>query len=402
MGGKRDRVIKIPYTRVIAGQRYFEPRGRMVHLGFKPRSLGPDNEKARKDAWSLYERWNAVRKGMPTSIEPASEQCREKTCLAKVYPRDSIGEAWQRWIQSNEWKRLAASTRHKIWWEAWNKRIEPIFATSHPDSVTLEDISDWRQQVEDASGLDSAHKALKTWRAFWKKMVSLRYTELSDPSIGVINTEPKPRDQRYSHGEVVIRAKAAWRAGYYGLACIIITLFDTGFQPVDARTLRGKHRRTDPKTGRYYMDRSKEGRQKTGVPVIGTLSKFGDYLIRRYFEMRSVEMLPEALLFCMRTGVPYQESRLASDYATIRAMVDPSDKRQLRDMRRSGVIEVFTGADENAAQLTSEKFGNSIDRSNRLHRTYNPVDLEKVKRADEARIVGRRRRNAGSVGTKAE
>jgi hypothetical protein len=44
-------------------------------------------------------------------------------------------------------------------------------------------------------------------------------------------------------------------------------------------------------------------------------------------------------------------------------MVDKTDRRQLRDMRRSGVIEVFTGADERAAQLASEKIGNTINRS---------------------------------------
>ncbi len=56
------------------------------------------------------------------------------------------------------------------------------------------------------------------------------------------------------------------------------------------RTLRGKHLAIDP---------------KTGVPVRGTLSKFGDYLIRRYLEMRGVELHPEAILFLMRTGVPF-------------------------------------------------------------------------------------------------
>ncbi len=393
-------MIKIPYTRVIAGVRYFEPRGRMVQMGFKPCSLGPDCDRARKAAWTLYERWNADRKGKPAKKQQSrGEEARETTCLAQIYPPDSIGEAWQRWVQTSEWRRLAPSTRHKIWWEAWVKRIEPIFATSHPDAVTLEDISEWRQQIERASGLDAAHKALKTWRAFWRKMVALRYTTLSDPSIGVVNTEPKPRNQRLSHGEVVVRAKAAWRAGYHGLACIIMVLFDTGFAPVDARTLRGRHLSIDPKNGRFFMDRSQEGRQKTGVPVIGTLSKFGDHLVRRYFEMRGivtgVELHPETVLFCMRSGVPYGESRMAGDYATVRAMVDKSDLRQLRDMRRSGVIEVFTGGDEKGASLSTEKFGNSIDRSNRLFKTYNPVDLEKVRQADAARIEGRRRRNKG-------
>lgn len=79
----------------------------------------------------------------------------------------------------------------------------------------------------------------------------------------------------------------------------------------------------------------------------------------------------------------------------IRALEMPGDLRQLRDLRRSGIMEVFTSSDAGAPVLSSEKFGNTLDRSNRLFKTYNPVDIEKVKLADEARIKGRRRRNKG-------
>lgn len=54
-------------------------------------------------------------------------------------------------------------------------------------------------------------------------------------------------------------------------------------------------------------------------------------------------------------------------------------------------MEAFTGG--GFARDVSEKFGNSIDRSALLFRTYNPVDLEKVRQADDARLEGRRRRN---------
>jgi hypothetical protein len=77
----------------------------------------------------------------------------------------------------------------------------------------------------------------------------------------------------------------------------------------------------------------------------------------------------------------------------VRAAVAPGDLRQLRDMRRSGVMEAFAGGGE--ARDVSEKFGNSIDRSNFLFKTYNPVDLEKVRQTDAARLEGRRRRNKG-------
>jgi hypothetical protein len=222
-------------------------------------------------------------------------------------------------------------------------------------------------------------------------MQSLRYTQLTDPSKCVVNEEPPPRHQRFAHGEAMRLAKAAWRAGYRGLACIIVTDWDTGFSPQDVRTLRGQHKRVDPKTGRMVFDRINEGRAKTGVAVIGTLSRFGDYLARRYFD--NAEHTADAILFRMRTGVSYGQSRLGNDFATIREMATPGDKRQLRDMRRSGVVETFTGGGD--AQDVAEKFGNTINRSNQLFRTYNPVDLEKVRQADAARLEGRRRRNKG-------
>ena len=72
---------------------------------------------------------------------------------------------------------------------------------------------------------------------------------------------------------------------------------------------------------------------------------------------------------------------------------EPGDLHQLRDMRRSGVLEAFAGGGDRAV---SEKFGNSIDRSSFLFRTYNPVDLEKVRQTDAARL------EAAGGGTKAD
>jgi len=43
-------------------------------------------------------------------------------------------------------------------------------------------------------------------------------------------------------------------------------------------------------------------------------------------------MTSESFLFRTRTGVPYGESRLGNDFARIREIALPGDKRQLRDM----------------------------------------------------------------------
>ena len=264
-----------------------------------------------------------------------------------------------------------------------------MFADCAPDTITMDMLSDWRATIEATSGLDTAHKAMKVWRAFWRVMQALRYTQLSDPSAKVRNRQPSARDQRYTHGEAMRRSKAAWRLGYRGLACIVVICWDAGFSPKDARTLRQRHMSAAHRTGRIIFDKSADGRAKTGVAVIGTLSKFGDRLVRRYLAELGVEHAPDSILFRMRGGSPYGESRLGGDFAAVRAAAFPGDLRQLRDMRRSGVLQAFAGG----ARAVAEKFGNSLDRSTFLFKTYNPVDIERVRQTDAARLEGRRLRN---------
>ena len=108
-------------------------------------------------------------------------------------------------------------------------------------------------------------------------------------------------------------------------------------------------------------------------------------------------MTNESFLFRTRTGVPYGESRLGNDFARVRELALPGDKRQLRDMRRSGVHEALAGG-AGAADV-SQKFGNTIGHSNALFRTYNPVDLDQVRAADRKRLVGRAIRKAPKTPT---
>ena len=48
------------------------------------------------------------------------------------------------------------------------------------------------------------------------------------------------------------------------------------------------------------------------------------------------------------------------------------------------------------AVTISAKMANTIGRSNALHKTYAPVDLEAVRNADEARMQGRRKIRAAN------
>ena len=62
------------------------------------------------------------------------------------------------------------------------------------------------------------------------------------------------------------------------------------------------------------------------------------------------------------------------------------------DMRRSGVVEAIAGKADPLG--LAAKLANSIERSNVLHKTYAPVDIEAVRNADEARLRGRRKMRA--------
>ena len=71
------------------------------------------------------------------------------------------------------------------------------------------------------------------------------------------------------------------------------------------------------------------------------------------------------------------------------------NKRRLMDVRRSGVVEAIAG---DAAPLgLSAKLANSIERSNTLHKTYAPVDIEAVRNTDAARLKGKRRMRAADL-----
>jgi hypothetical protein len=248
-------------------------------------------------------------------------------------------------------------------------------------------MSAWRSALVKTRGLDTAHKTLKVWRALWKVMRAMKIARGEDPSSAVTNNAPQPRAQRWSEGEAVRLAKGAWRAGYKGLACAIAVAWDSTFSPVDVRTLRQRHLKYS--RGHIVFDRSVEGRQKTGRAALGTVCARTQALVTLYLAERQVALHDEAFLFCTRSGTAYRAEVLAHDFAAVRALVFPADRRRLSDMRRSGAVEAIAGAAKPGT--LSAKMANSIETSNVLHKTYAPVDLASVRLADEARMRGRRR-----------
>lgn len=378
--------VKIPYYTVIAGRGYWRPSRKMRALGFQIIRCGSDGPEAWAIAAEWNGRWQTVRKGDAAPPLNLDQLSRDQAEAARRYPPGSIGAAFQVYIRTPEWAARAYLTRDKIWWPAWF-RIRDLWGDVAPDTITFEMMSRWRAALEKKHGRDVAHKTLRVWRTFWKIMLGMKVARTADPSMGIRNYAPAPRWQRWSEGETVRLVKSALRHGYHGLACIVAVAWDTQFSPVDVRTLAARHRAHIG--SRLVFDRQADGRAKTGRAAIGTLSVRTERLVSAYLAALQIDLHPDAILFRTRSGGAYGRETLAHDFAAARALTFPQDKRRLMDMRRSGVVEAVAG-DAGPIGLAA-KLANSIGRSNTLHKTYAPVDIEAVRNTDAARLRGRQR-----------
>jgi hypothetical protein len=235
--------------------------------------------------------------------------------------------------------------------------------------------------IEQNVSLREAHRTIKIWRALWRVAAALRYcVRDADPSLGVRNVEPEPRQSVWEHGEVVRLAKAAWRNGYRGLAALIAVAWDTQLSPVDVRKLTPADREGDT----FNVKRA-----KTGRAAIGTLGKRSVRLLDGYTSSLGVSIAPTAPIFRNRSGQSYSKDTLGDDFRNIRALVyGTKETRTLADFRRSGTVEAVRGGA--ADKQIASKMANSFDRSKFLAGTYAPVDLAAVRAADEARRRGRK------------
>jgi hypothetical protein len=381
--------IKIPYYRVIHARGFWRPSKKLQRLGFHDVRCGKDGP----IAWEIAHRWNtrvqATLRGdeLPPNADGV-KRTREIAEVVRKYPPRSVGAGFQAFIETDEWKNLALSNRQKVWWPAWY-RIRDMWGDCDPNSINYKMMSKWRAKLEQLHGRGVAHKTLKIWRALWNILLGMKIARGADPSTGIRNRAPKPRHEQWSDGEAVILVKAAWRSGYRGLACVIATAWDTQFSPVDVRTLAGRHMKI--RGSQMIFDRSIEGRAKTGRAALGTLSRRTERLVRVYLAATfgDAELMPDTPLFRNRSNSAYREDTLSDDFADVREIAFPGDKRRLMDMRRSGTVEAVAGEAE--PMTIAAKMANSIETANHLHKTYAPVELSAVRAADAARLRGRRR-----------
>ncbi len=311
----------------------------------------------------------------------------------------SVGDAFERAMLLREAERRARGVAwsgeqrsRDDWPRAW-KWIEPLFGDCDPKTVTPEqligdstrpDVLGLRPLVAAKVSESEAHRVIKVWRALWKKMAVFGYCELDrDPSLLFANSAPQPRQAVWSEGEAVRLVKHAWRLGYSGLATCLAVAWDSQLSPIDARSIKANQMRRDP-VGMWFD----VARAKTGRPAVATLSARATRLVCTYLATLAAEPVGMAPIFRNRSGQPYSKDTLGDDFRAVRAKVFGEDEdRQLADFRRSGSVEALAGGVEPGK--LSDKMANTLSSSNRLHKTYGPVQLASVREVDAARRSGR-------------
>jgi hypothetical protein len=381
------------YLVAIKGCWYWRPTPRMKAAGFKDRALGKNELRAKQEAIRLNAEWDQHRFG------------ERKRPDIMIYPPGSLGHAYGRAIALREAERKAKGitwTRQQKarddWPRAW-RWIGPAFGDYDPLAVVSEDLLALRAKVAERVSESEAFRVIKVWRALWAKLPGFGYKVLpdSDPSLTFANSAPPPRQEVWPHRDVLRLVQRAWRDSYYGLAALLAVAWDTMLSPVDVRTLTIGQRQNDGQGSYFDLARA-----KTGRAAAGTLSRWSEAILDAYLSKLGIELHDAAPIFWTRGGTssakggrpwpprPYSSDRLGIDFRYIRTLAfGPHDERQIQDMRRSGAVEAVRG-DAKPTKL-SAKMANTIASSNRLHRTYIPVDVEAVRDVDDARKRGRER-----------
>ena len=264
---------------------YWLPTPRMVEAGFRPVPCGHDGPDAWKIAQEWEQRWQEHRRGIVVST-------------GRVWPKDSVGDAFGRFRRTESWKAKKPRTRED--WERGWRFIEPYFGDQPPAKITFEHLDKWYHRLLVKKGVDTAYRGMKTWRALYEVMAGMHLAARGqDPSKAIRRKTPTARHQIWSEGEVVRLVKGAWRGGYHGLACIIAVAWDTSFAPVDVRTLTPAQTVEAGTEWGFLIQRT-----KTGEPAFGTLSARSRRMVLAYVDQLGALVLPDSPLFRSRGYTP--------------------------------------------------------------------------------------------------
>lgn len=345
--GRRDKAVgkvKIPYYVVSEyGIGHWKPGPDARKEGFKHEACGPDGPAAWAKAKTLNDRWHEVKNGTAQTKRkrPDKADWRLKWEIeddAISYPAGSMGRAFQEYRRLTPYRRDKSRGTRAEWGRIWQHL--KIYGNANPRTLTVAILSDWRDELEAKTSIDLAWRGIKIFRVLWLAIAGLKYCKAKeDPSASIRNRAPKGRSQTWTYGEVVRLVKQSWRMGYPAVACIIAIAWDSQLSVGDVRTLR-----VDQKTDNGKDIWFAGNRGKNEEPFVATVGPMTGRLIRSNLALRDTPPEAGILFLTPQWSAPYRKNSLAEHFRQIRKkLFGPNEKRQLRDMRRSGTFEARAG-----------------------------------------------------------
>jgi hypothetical protein len=332
--------IKIPYYSVRKGRGFWLSTKPMQAKGF-PSSIpcGPDGP----DAWKIAQEWNARWQAARTGREPAQKH---------VWPRGSLGEAFDRFRRTESWKTDKAHRTREDWERGWN-HIAPIFGDLAPRTVTLAR----RRVVSCAQGHEVGTGSTPGDEDLACSLAGRR-------SDALLLCRPGPElrhtagDTEGSVGDVGGGRGCQAREGSLAAKIPRPRMHHRDRLRPATRTDRRTLPASRGQSGQWTTLWFEIDRAKTGRDALATLSQRTQALMRGYVATLPSNLLPTAALFMTRTGAAYTKNSLAKDFRNIRRLLFPCDTRQLQDMRRTGAVEAQSGGAD--LSVISQKMANTI------------------------------------------
>lgn len=368
--------MKIRYSRVIKGRRYWHATPALKRLGFVDVSCGCEGAAAQAKALTMTAK---ALKALATG----------DTRLAKpTYKPGTVGHMIAAYESSAVFKRKGDANRGQL--EFDHKVIVQHLGDRRLSDLVEDDVIKFYDDAEAENGPYARWHALKELKRLLQRAAD-RHVIRYNPASEVTNPQPQGRHQIWTADEIR-QLIAGARALDYSSVGLCLELMDCcGFSPVDARTITpAMLLRIGPVC---VIDRQ---RAKTGQAGIWAIPADLYERIETYVAGLGVTILPDAPIFrrhveSKKTGQPLpwrNQQEFSRDFRDVREHVfGETEMRRAMDIRRT--VSVDTDLAGMSKEDRAAMLANSIDRNPALHKVYTPDTIEAAVRALELRIEGR-------------
>ena len=366
--------MKIRYSYVRKGQRYWEPTPLLRGLGFECEALGKDGPKAQTRALQL------------TASATEAKANRFKP-VKKRYLDGSVAHLIEAYVESTPFKRRGEAAQKQAL--ACFALIREHMGDTQISLVSEDDAFKMMDAIETNNGPYMRWHTVKAAKFLFGRAADRGLVPFS-PFKEVVNTQPQGRTQTWKPSEVQTLIDTAVSLRMDALALAIRIMDETALAPVDVRTLTlDMIHYVDDVT---FIDRN---RSKTGKKGIWALPEALGADLKAYVDALGADLMPNAQILRRHISqrrkmpVPWMtRQEFATDFALVRKTAFGEDeKRKAMDIRRTVSVETDLAGlskEERAAMLA-----NNMDRSEALHAVYTPATVEAALKAMNARQIGR-------------